>query len=121
MRRDMDLVREILLFVEENIPDGEQVAVEISGRSAAEVNYHIKLLHEAEFIEAIDTSSSDGDDWIVQRLTWKGHDFAEAARSNVLWAKAKQLIVEKGSALTVDAIFAALKIVAVAAFTAAAT
>ncbi len=51
MKRDMDLVREILLKVEELPFDGRFHEVKIEGRSDEEINYHVMLLAEADFIE----------------------------------------------------------------------
>ena len=54
MKRDMDLVRQILLDTE-NIPflrSGQFYEPKIEGYSQEEVSYHVKLLHEAGYIEA---------------------------------------------------------------------
>lgn len=107
MKREMDLVRGILLFVEENIPHGRQVEVKIEGRSEAEIAYHIALLHEAKFLEAIDTSGT-GEDWIVLRLTWTGHEFLDAARNSKVWEQAKSIFREKGLGMPFEAVQAVL-------------
>ena len=50
MKRDMDLVREILLAIESFPFDGDAHEILIQGRSQDEVAYHLKLLCEAGLI-----------------------------------------------------------------------
>jgi hypothetical protein len=58
MKRDMDLVREILLKVEDLPLDGRFHDVAVDGRTEEEIIYHTMLLHEAGFIEAMDLSNA---------------------------------------------------------------
>ncbi len=83
MKRDMDLVREVL-FVEALPFDGRFHDIAVDGRSLDEITYHVMLLHEAGFIEAMDLSSLRGICWKPTRLTYSGHEFPmrlEAIRS----------------------------------------
>ena len=58
MKRDMDLVRSILLAIEANQNDPfDWIDLDIPGRSPWEVAYHIMILAEAGLIEAQDLSS----------------------------------------------------------------
>jgi hypothetical protein len=41
-------------------------------------------------------------------LTWQGHDFLEAARNDIIWAKAKAKVVEQGVGLSVELMKAVL-------------
>jgi hypothetical protein len=108
MKCDMDLIRELLRRIEEHpgaeLPD----RLEIDGKSAEEVSYHVMLAHEAGFIEAIDASSTAGIDWIPERLTWEGHEFLESARDDGLWKKAKDTALSKGGGFTLDVLKAIL-------------
>jgi hypothetical protein len=109
MKRDMDLVREILLFVEQQIPYGEnapQVEVVVSGHTEAEIDYHVGLLQEAGLLDAIDTREGQG--WIVNRLTWSGHEFLDASRSSKLWEEAKSIFRRKSIGMTFDGLKLAL-------------
>jgi Hypothetical protein (DUF2513) len=108
MKRDMDLVRELLRKIEEH-PRAELTGrLQCEGRSEEEVNYHIVLAHDAGFIEAVNAFSTDGLDWIPQRLTWEGHEFLEAARDDALWQKAKDATRSKGGGLTLEVLKAVL-------------
>ncbi len=108
MKRDMDLVRDILLAIEDNPEPFGHNDLKIEGRSNEEVAYHIKLLWQAELIEAYDVSSNSGFSWKAMSLTWKGHEFIEAARNNSRWQDAKKYILEKGGSITFDILKAVL-------------
>jgi Hypothetical protein (DUF2513) len=103
MRRDMDLLRSLLLKVEEQA-DGSFTTIEIPGHSESEVRYHAQLAQGAGFIEA--EFMMDG--FIVTGLTWAGHEFLDAAREDKLWNKAKQTVLKNAGTLTVEALKTAL-------------
>jgi hypothetical protein len=87
MKRDMDLIRAILLEVEKSTsPGGCQIKV--PGHSPEELYYNAQLAQEAGLIEAsfLDNSSA----FHVLRLTYAGHEFLDAARNDTLWVKAKE-------------------------------
>src|SRR3989304_4745015 len=77
MKRDMDLVREILLKMEELPMKGDCHNIHIDGRSEEEIIYHVRIMHEAGLIEAIDFTATDGVDWRPKRLTYAGHEFLD--------------------------------------------
>lgn len=54
MKRDMNLVREILLALEEDLSGFAPEDMEIKGYTDEQIGYHILLLIEAGFIEAKD-------------------------------------------------------------------
>ena len=104
MKRDMDLIRSILLELEKYPEPNGWADIKIEGYSIEEVSYHIKLLAQAELIEAYDVSDGSGFDWRASSLTWKGHEFLEAARNPSRWQEAKKLISGKGESITFEII-----------------
>ena len=108
MKLDTDLVRQILLAVEEFPFDGSFHDVEVEGRTENEISYHVMLLHEAGLIEALDLSSQDGVCWKPQRLTYHGHQFLDAARSDTVWQKAKLWTQKSTGTLTLEGLKLAL-------------
>jgi len=89
MKRDFELIRNILLDVEA-APAGQLLNhFSYEGKAEAEVLEHIDLLAKANFIEAKVPLDGDGVPWgcHVSRLTWKGHEFLETARNETLWRK----------------------------------
>jgi len=108
MKRDMNLVRAVLLEVEKLPHDYGFHDIEVEGYAPEEVTYHVRLLHEARLIEAIDLSTMSGVSWKSKRLTYQGHEFLDAARSDTVWEKAKSLVVATTGALTLEGVKAAL-------------
>ena len=104
MKRDMDLCRKILLSVEAREGTLDPVWVELEGYTDGQIGYHAKLLADGGLLDGVDcTGQGDSTDCYQPRcLTWKGHDFLEAARDDTRWRKAKAKIAEMGWPLTLD-------------------
>ena len=108
MKLDTDLVRQILLMVEEFPFDGSFHDVEIEGRTEDEISYHVMLLDEAGLLEAVDLSTLSGVCWKPNRLTYDGHQFLDAARSDTVWQKAKTWTTKATGTLTLEGLKLAL-------------
>ena len=106
MNRDMDLARNILLQIE--AAPYNEVHLDLCGRNPDEIAYHVMLLAEAGLIEALDASGMGDFQWIPQRLTWEGHEFLDAARSETVWNRAKDLLKEKGGGTAFEVLKALL-------------
>lgn len=88
MKRDMDLVRKILLAVEASERPLDSSLIRISGYSGESITEHMRLLNEAGLVEGISAYSVEHRlKWIDVRLTWAGHDFLDAARNETVWAE----------------------------------
>ena len=74
MKRDLDLIRRILLCVEKNDP------AELPDVDECILNEHIHLLLDAGFVEGIETEGDTGWSTAVERLSWKGQKFLDAIR-----------------------------------------
>lgn len=113
MKRDMDLVRQLLLYFEEK-PNPACVKpneIEIAGYVSLTIHYHVLLLCEAGLLTCERTSSSTTPERLVDALpfglSWAGHEFLDASRDDSIWSKAKEVLKDKG--LTVGmAVFQAL-------------
>jgi hypothetical protein len=96
MKRDMDLVRELLLKIESwEIPPGSAVSnlfaadpeVQIEGYAENAIDYHLELL--------IDSGLVDGA-WNIERrfrinkLTPAGHDLVDSIRDPAIWSGTKE-------------------------------
>jgi len=114
MKRDWDIVRKILMALE-NIQDTTSVMEPgaVSGYDNEIVSYHMKLLMEAGFIEGNCrdfTINAPLHCWAT-RLTWKGHEFLDRIRSDTVWNRVKGLARERGLSLSLDVIVMASKMV----------
>jgi hypothetical protein len=104
MKRDMDLMRSLLLEIEKVPFDGGFLDISVPGHSDQEISYHILIMHEAGLIDAVDLSSFDGVCWKAKRLTNDGHEFLDAAKDDTRWTKAKDKVLSTTGTLTVDAL-----------------
>jgi hypothetical protein len=101
MKRDMDLIRAILLEVEK-CPSLDGCRIEIPGRTREELYYNAKQAEDAGLIEARFAKGSP--DFHVLRLTYEGHEFLDAARNDTLWFKAKEIVIKNTGVLTLEAL-----------------
>lgn len=107
MRRDMDLIRDLMLALEalpeapgcvHQLTPGEgALAIDCFGKD--EVAYHLKLIEEAKLIQTFEAGY--GGDVLFDRLSWSGHDFVDSVRSPEVWAKTKKG-AEAAGGFTVD-------------------
>jgi hypothetical protein len=103
MKRDMDLVRELLLKIADAddppnfsalVPDHKEDSKEYA-RAACHMHMLVK---DAGFVRAIDVCSADGDDWLELQLTWAGQDFLDNIRDPAVWKKTKEALHKIGGA-----------------------
>ena len=62
----------ILEVVERQAAPSNPIIVEVDGYARAVVGEHVRLAREAGWLEA-ERSNADGGDWLVERLTYSGH------------------------------------------------
>jgi hypothetical protein len=94
MKRDMDLIRKILLAIEAHPFYGKwNVPLDFGDFPEELVDYHLKLLSEANLIEAKVRIGSKR--WVINGLTWAGHEFLDASRDDSRWESVKRLLLEK--------------------------
>ena len=99
MKRDLDLIRSILLRVEQSEGAENYDRMEEDKK----VIYQVELLKEAGFIDV--RSHSDGH--FVRRLTWRGHDFLDAVRDDTVWNRTKEKISSTVGSASVEIVKAA--------------
>lgn len=105
MKRDWDLIREILTKVEDiesntddvnlsNFPDDKHLAA----------SYHAELLIDAELIkgQVAKTMGPDVNDFFAISLTWEGHEFLDSIRNDTVWEKTKTIFADKGISMSID-------------------
>ena len=96
MKRDLDKIRQILLYLETS-EDGIQITTENKLESTA------KLLSQAGFVACYIPNVKFAD------LTWKGQDFVEIIREESRWNDIKEYIKQKNLPLILDNIIAVSK------------
>ena len=95
MKRDLNLMRQILLDLEKKGSYTNWLDVDIEQYSPEQMDYHLELLMEAGLIR---TRSADRElpRWYPVRLTWEAHEFLDAARDERRWQKVNDLIAQVG-------------------------
>ena len=104
MKRDLDLVRKLLLYFEEKLNDKMEECPQIDKYSNLEVRYHLLLMSEAGLLRCEKAVTKTGRVIKVYpfSLTWQGHEFLEASRNATLWNRAKRLVVKKTGGLSFE-------------------
>lgn len=97
MKREMDLVRDLLLAIERDGSPALARAPDIGGAAAETVVEHIHLLRQAGLVSAVDATTFDGRDYINIELTWAGHEFLDQVRDPEIWTKTKAGASKLGS------------------------
>lgn len=100
MKRDMVLIREILLKLESYPTDDEIKNIELKDYSPEEIIYHIYLLNDAglicaEILHGLGTKAPTG--YNIFGVTWAGHEFLDACREKGRWEKAMKIAGEMSS------------------------
>ena len=103
MKRDMNLVREILLDATNQENGYVNASPSIDGYTSDQVAHHIYLMWKADLVEAADVSDYDSPSpqAMLLSVTWNGHEFIEAARSDSVWNKALGKASAAGGSLTI--------------------
>src|SRR5579859_276212 len=99
MKRDMELIRLQLMEVE-----GEDPKPDLSKYTEDQRVYHMTLLIEAGLVDGSVINNSEGypAGTAAIRLTWDGHEFLDASRTDTVWKKALTQIKSKGISVSFE-------------------
>ncbi|WP_439630889.1 DUF2513 domain-containing protein [Gemmata sp.] len=97
MRRDMDLIRKMVLAIEDH-PTGFAPKLVIEGYDSATIGYHAYLLVDAGLAAGakLTHTQSSGPEYRITHLTSPGHEFAESARNEFIWNQVREEMKKKG-------------------------
>ena len=99
MKRDMDLIRFILLEIER--ADEEDVEnMTIDGYSSNEIMYNANLMKQNNMINTCKEDIIGN--YYIGSLTWDGSDYLDKVRDDTKWKKIKGIIKEKALPFTID-------------------
>lgn len=101
VKRDMELIRKLLLHIEENT-GGKRLRsteIELDDYEKDEIGYHLKLLIDAGFTDAICSTAARDEfpECLIKGLTWVGHDFLDSVRNDGVWGHVKNAIKPLGT------------------------
>ena len=95
MKRDIDLIRKILLtFENDQLGTILDINKRIDGYTDETIGYHCYLLIDAglcrgDNIAVVDDGSQN---CVAIGLTWAGHEFIDNARNPTIWRQAKRTV-----------------------------
>ena len=102
MKRDMDLVREILMVVSESSESIQATVFVDEHNDIDKVIYTIDIMNEAGLIKAhVQKAFQRG--YIsatVYNLTWSGNDFLDNIRSEKIWSQVKKNIAKTAGSVS---------------------
>lgn len=107
-KRDLDLIRELLLGLEA----GQEV--DLSAYDQQHVFYNIYLIIDARLADGVVTWGIDSYGKRIphaaslSHLTWAGQDFLASARNSEVWRKATGEVARKGLDVSLDVLKALL-------------
>lgn len=117
MKRDMDLVRLMLLRTEAAGVDKEaadKYHVECEKYPEPVRAHQIAIMIEAGLIVGTVSGSPESGGLpvrgIIGRLTWQGHEFLDAARDETTWKKVRDKVMKPAASFTFGILVEALKI-----------
>jgi len=99
MKRDLDLIREIMIVLEDKMEYGKNFQsahliefMQDKTLSAEKLAYHIGLLVESDFIRAKEYKyqSDDPTQYLINTITSQGQDFIDTIRQDTTWNKIKE-------------------------------
>lgn len=96
MKRDMELIRMVMLAAEKTKEPNELIDPKFEGHNEIEISYHIALLDDAGLLHGQDRSAIGVFRWSAGALTWAGHEFVEAIKDEKVWKEALAITAKSG-------------------------
>jgi len=102
MKRDLELIRKLLIFFEEKESPQSVEVPPINGYDELSIKYHLVLLHDAGLLrcEPVKSSTSERVIYVLPfDLTWEGHEFLAKVKNEGVWRKIRTVVAAKGGSL----------------------
>lgn len=111
MKRDLDLIRSILLSMEASDHGFAAERPAVDDYTEEQIGYHVYLMGQAGLITTADatTLADQSPSAIPLSITWAGHDFLDSVKDETLWNKAKSVVLKPAAGVTFDILVAWVK------------
>lgn len=114
MRRDLDLIRRILITIEESERGYGNISVlaKKMGEDFNKVCFHIQLLVENGYMngEATYFSGNPQVIYYMHGITFAGYDYLDSIRNDTIWERTKEKLQTFGSAASLEVVRATAEI-----------
>ncbi len=103
MRLNNDCVREVMLYLENNLEldgniDSTYLPKAIQNYPADDITYSVSMLVDAEYLSVTPIKALGmGPMYIIQSITWTGHEFLDNIREPQVWKETKQITSKVGN------------------------
>jgi hypothetical protein len=106
MRRDWDLIRNILIKIEDLPPGGSLHSSHLATDEVDETNiaHQMFILNQGGFIEGHCNDTGRGHTCLAKNLTWEGHELLDKIKRDNVWNKIKETARVKGIDLSIDVV-----------------
>ncbi|MBN8734047.1 MAG: DUF2513 domain-containing protein [Acidobacteria bacterium] len=110
MKRNMDLVRALLLDVEANqLLSNGRFRLEATGYSRQDISDHLALMRQGglvwqEQLARFVTATGEESGSVPAALTWHGHEFLDQIRSEDVWGRVKEHALRVSGGLSLEVI-----------------
>jgi Hypothetical protein (DUF2513) len=113
MKRDLELIRQLMLAIELRDTRFSTESIEIDGYDSSQINYHLKLMIEAELVVGkVISQFNNRTTIIIEKLSWEGCNFLDDARNESVWQKTMEIVKDKGGSVSVGVLIQLLASVA---------
>ena len=103
MKRDFDLVREILLEAEaQDFKRTQPIAP--PGYTNEEIKYHVKIMVDGGLLQEKQDPKIMHPALVFDGLTWEGHEFLDSIREENIWETVKKTLKDKSLGLSYEAL-----------------
>lgn len=101
MKRDLELIRKLLLFFENKTDHGHVEVPPIEGYDDFTIKYNLTLMYEAGLLHAEPKRKTDNRVITVLpfELSWDGHEFLDRVRSESVWGRIRAKGLSHGGSL----------------------
>ena len=106
MKRDMDLIRKIMLRIEEEYVSTAIFNLQVEDYSAEQIATHCKMLYEAGLNSDYKAQYASDELYMfgVGNLSGDGYDYLDKVRDDSVWKKVKDTAKEHGVPLLIDTV-----------------
>lgn len=107
MKRDMDLIRRLMLDIEKQPAGMHTPGTQLyrDGDDPTVVAEHLALLIDHQFLKGHVARSLGGLELghvVVLSILWRGHEFLDAVRNDTVWKKTKDKVASVGGTASVE-------------------
>ncbi|MGR6872264.1 DUF2513 domain-containing protein [Pseudomonas sp. HK3] len=98
MKRDWNIIRDILLKIESNPADGRPLEVaDFSSDLKFEYSKHVEMLLEFKLISGkLVFQLNPPNYYVITGMTWEGYELLDTIKSDTVWEKTKSIISSAG-------------------------